>query len=274
MNARGQSAAPGFAPRREKAIKKNPKEPAVHVAWAFFLDIDGTLLGFADTPADVIVSRALEQTLKRLYRAASGAVALISGRSIASVDALFAPLHFPVAGQHGLERRDSEGNMRRYAERAPGLTIIKERLAPLAARHAGLVIEEKGLTLAIHYRRAPQLASYLYRFLPTLIDPADNLRLQAGKMVIEIKPVDRDKGSTITDFMGEEPFRGRVPIFIGDDLTDEHGFEIVNALGGLSVKVGPGRTVAQSRFPDVRAVQDWLARCASAHAESPVHDAR
>jgi trehalose 6-phosphate phosphatase len=264
VSAQELSPAEASATRREKTIEKSRKEPAAHAAWAFFLDIDGTLLGFADTPAEVTVSSELKQTLERLHRAASGAVALISGRSIASVDALFAPLRFPIAGQHGLERRDSEGQARRYAEQSPRLAPIKECLEPLAARHAGLVLEEKGLTLAIHYRRAPHLASYLHRFVPSLIDPADNLGVQAGKMVIEIKPAGRDKGSTIMDFMGEQPFHGRVPIFIGDDLTDEHGFEVVNARGGLSVKVGPGRTVAKWRFTDVHAVRDWLARCAAA----------
>ncbi len=265
MSSPARSFAEAYATRRARqAGRKRGKGPAPHQHWAFFLDIDGTLSSFADAPADVVVSTALKRTLAQLRAAAGGAVALVSGRSIAQVDRLFAPLRFPVAGQHGLERRDSEGRVHRYAGRSPRFAGIKARLAPLAARHAGLVIEEKGLTLAVHYRRTPRLAGYLHRFVRTLIEPADNLCLQAGKMVIEIKPGNRDKGSTIIDFMREQPFGGRIPVFIGDDLTDEHGFSVVNALGGQSVKVGPGSTVALSRFPNVQAVHDWLARCINA----------
>jgi trehalose 6-phosphate phosphatase len=268
VSGRQSAARRGAVVTRKRGGTRTARaaQPEEHADWAFFLDIDGTLLSFADTPAEVAVDSALKHTLERLYAATGGAVALISGRSIAQVDRLFAPLRFPVAGQHGLERRDGGGASRRHVAPSPRLAAIKRRLAPLAARHGGLVLEEKGLTLAVHYRRVPQLAAYLHRLLRGLVDSADNLRLQPGKMVLEIKPAGRDKGSTVVDFMAEQPFRGRVPVFIGDDLTDEHGFSVVNALGGHSVKVGPGRTHARWRFPDVRAVRAWLDRCASAGA--------
>jgi trehalose 6-phosphate phosphatase len=233
-----------------------------HAGLAFFLDVDGTLLGYADTPGDVRVDKALKQMLERLSVRAGGAMAVISGRSIAQIDLLFAPLRFPVAGQHGLERRDGHGTLRRYARASPRLQALKDRLIPVAARYPGIVLEDKGLTLAVHYRRAPRLGSYLHRLLRELVPEGNDLVLQRGKMVLEIKPAGRDKGSTILDFMAEEPFCGRVPVFIGDDVTDEQGFQAVNTLGGHSVKVGPGRTAARWRFPDVRAVRAWLKRCA------------
>ncbi len=230
---------------------------------AFFLDIDGTLLRFADAPNEVAVDKALKKTLKRLYLRTDKAVALISGRSISQIDRLFAPLRFPVAGQHGLERRDGHGVLHRYAAPSPRLRAIKDRLMMLARRHIGLVLEDKGLTLAIHYRRVRPLAGYLNRLLRKLVAEADDLTLQRGKMVLELRPAEHDKGSTIMEFMAEEPFSGRIPVFIGDDATDEQGFAAVNRLHGHSVKVGAGPTAARWRFRDVDAVRAWLDCCAN-----------
>jgi trehalose 6-phosphate phosphatase len=237
--------------------------PEARANWAFFLDIDGTLVGFADTPAEVAVDSVLKQTLDQLYTQTGGAVALISGRSIAQVDRLFAPLLFPTSGQHGAERRSPSGVLRHYAVRSPQIEAIKQRLVPLTVRHPRLVLEDKGLTLAVHYRRVPQLAGYLHRFLRRSVNSVPNLCLQPGNMVLEIKPAARDKGSTIMDFMAEKPYCGREPVFIGDDVTDEYGFSVINDLGGHSFKVGPGRTVAQWRFRDHHAVRNWLERCAN-----------
>jgi trehalose 6-phosphate phosphatase len=226
--------------------------------WAFFLDIDGTLLDFAVTPGRVAVDAGLRPILRRLRAATGGAVALVSGRSIAQVDRLFGSLILPTAGQHGLERRNHSGIVRYCEQAPPALATIKKRIAPLARRHGGLYIEEKGLTLAIHYRLAPQLAGPLHRLLPRLVASHGDLQLQKGKMVLEVKPAGADKGTAIADFMAELPFRGRTPVFIGDDATDEAGFLAVNSLGGYSIKVGPGATAAHWRFPDVGHVREWL----------------
>ena len=243
-------------PRQAGLLRAEPR-------WAFFFDIDGTLLAIATTPAGVKVDRRLKQTLEQLRAATRGAIAFISGRQIAEVDRLFAPLRLPTAGQHGIERRNAAGVVRRYAAPSRQLAAIKERLAPLAARHPGLLLEEKGLTLAIHYRRTPRLGGHLHRLARQLVNSAADLRLQPGKMVLEIIPRGSDKGSTIMEFMSEPPFRGRIPVFLGDDVTDEHGFSAVNALDGYSVKVGPGRSVACWRLPDVYAVRSWLEQCAN-----------
>jgi len=245
----------------------NRTKPAVLLGaepgWAFFLDIDGTLLALAATPADVTVDSGLKQTLGRLRTATGGALALISGRPISEVDSLFAPLSLPTAGQHGIERRDGSGIVHRHAARSCRFGEIKQRLAPLIARHPGLLVEEKGVTLAIHYRQVPSLGGHLHRLLRELVYPAKGLRLQPGKMVVEILPVGRDKGSTITEFMSESPFRGKIPVFLGDDVTDEYGFSAVNAMAGHSIKVGSGRSAARWRLPDVNAVRAWLEECAN-----------
>jgi trehalose 6-phosphate phosphatase len=255
--------------KTKNGLCSRPAPLAAHAGWAFFLDIDGTLLGFAATPGEVSVDRKLKDTLGRLAMAAGGAVALISGRSLAQIDQLFIPLKFAIAGQHGVERRDARGAVYRHTSRSPALAAIAPRLAPLAGRHAGLQLEDKGLTLAVHYRREPHLGSYLCRLLRELVRQDDRLLLERGKMVIEIKSRDRDKGGTIVEFMAEEPFCGRVPVFIGDDLSDEHGFRAVNMLGGHSVKVGPGRTAARHRFASVAAVRSWLERCAEGRNCAP-----
>ncbi len=249
--------------QQEKNRSRPAGLPKAEPGWAFFLDIDGTLLVLAATPAGVTVDSGLKQTLGPLRTATGGAIALISGRQIGEVDWLFAPLRLPTAGQHGIERRDGSGVMHRYAAPSYRFGEIKNRLAPLVARHPGLLLEEKGLTLAIHYRQVPSLGSHLHRLLRELVNSAEDLRLQPGKMVVEIMPIGSDKGSTITEFMSESPFRGRIPVFLGDDVTDEYGFSVVNAMDGHSIKVGPGRSAARWRLPDVHAVRSWLEQCAN-----------
>jgi trehalose 6-phosphate phosphatase len=129
----------------------------------------------------------------------------------------------------------------------------------IAARHPGLLLEDKELSLALHYRRQPALGSYVHRLMRTVqaqIGP--DYTVQLGKRIVELKPSGKDKGQAVTEFMSETPFSGRVPVFVGDDATDEHGFAVVNTLGGYSIKVGGGRSHARWRLPDVEAVRSWL----------------
>ena len=229
-------------------------------ARAYFLDIDGTLVAFAADPARVTVRPGVRRLVRRLLLASDGALALVTGRPIADIDRLFPGVRFPVAGQHGTERRDARGRLRRHRPPIAGLGRVRARLADAAARHPGLLLEDKGLSLALHYRRAPGLAGYAHRLVRSLLPVAGaQYRVQAGKRVVELRPTGRHKGVAIREFMREAPFRGREPVFIGDDATDEHGFAMANRLHGLSVKVGPGATAARWRLTDVRAVQAWLA---------------
>ena len=230
---------------------------------ALFLDVDGTLLHLAATPDAVTIESETVELLRRVHAANGGALALITGRGIADVDRLFAPLALPVAGQHGFERRDAAGAMHRHAAFATRLGELRAELATFAAAHPGVLIEDKGLTVAIHYRLAPHFASAAAALGERLVVRSGKaFAIQLGKMVVELQPAGRDKGTAIAEFMGEAPFRGRAPVFLGDDATDEHGFTIVNRRGGLSVKIGNGPTEARVRLPGVDAVRHWLARVA------------
>jgi trehalose 6-phosphate phosphatase len=233
--------------------------PAPQPGWAYFLDIDGTLVDIADSPAGARLDPALRRLIAALHRCADGAVALISGRSIGDIDRLFPSIRFPAAGQHGIERRDAAGRISRHAFPSGELAWVRQRLGAAAARHPGLLLEDKGLSVALHYRRAPRLAGYAHRLVRSVgARLGAQFAVQTGKRVVEVKPAGKDKGVAVLEFLQEAPFLGRTPVFVGDDVTDEYGFATVNRLNGHSIKVGPGRTAARWRLRDVRAVQRWL----------------
>ncbi len=233
--------------------------PAFTDDWALFLDVDGTLLDIAAHPDGVAVSPALKQVLDSAFRLSGGAVALISGRSLWDLDRLFGPMPFPAAGQHGLERRDSTGHVMRHDDTLNRLDRAVRALEVQAREHKGVLLEHKGLSLALHYRRAPASRDWVHRTMRALLDDVGpEFQLVMGKMVCELRPGGRDKGTAIADFMTELPFAGRVPVFIGDDVTDEDGFRVVNQAHGHSIKVGEGATHARWRLPDAQSVRVWL----------------
>jgi trehalose 6-phosphate phosphatase len=239
-------------------MRAGPPPPADN-GWAYFLDVDGTLIAIADTPDAVHVDRALLRLLGQLYQECGGAVALISGRAIRDLEGHLGVPHLPVAGQHGLERRDAAGRVHARAAPAAARAGMVRELSALAARHPGLLLEDKGITLALHYRLAPGLASYVQRAVAQLVREAGaGLEVQRGKRVAEIKPAGFDKGSAVLEYLAEPPFLGRRPVYIGDDLNDEHAFAEVNRLGGISIRVGRGGSSARFRLPDVDAVRRWL----------------
>jgi trehalose 6-phosphate phosphatase len=228
-------------------------------SWAYFFDIDGTLVDLATSPGRVRIDRTLRQFLEGLHTSTGGAVALLTGRSISDVDRLFPGIRFPAAGQHGIERRDATGGISRHPFPSEQLDEARRTMAGAVARHSGLLLEDKGLSLALHYRMAPRLGGYAHKLARSLGNRLGNeYCVQPGKRVVEIRPAGKDKGIAIQEFMEELPFRGRTPVFLGDDATDEHGFAMVNQLGGLSVKVGTGATAASWRVPDVTAARAWL----------------
>lgn len=226
--------------------------------WAFFLDIDGTLLEIADTPSSVLVDHHILNTISRVHRSTGGALALISGRGIEDIDGLFPKLSLALAGQHGMERRDARGGLHHHLPEGVDWPWLKA-LIKGTFNSRGLLIEDKGLTLAVHFRLNPAEEARVYQNLRQIVaDAGAAVTLQPGKCVMEVKPAGRDKGTAIADFMAEAPFRGRRPVFLGDDLTDEYGFRMVNDIGGISIKVGDGDTAAQWRLADVSAVRAWL----------------
>ena len=235
--------------------------------WAIFLDVDGTLLEHAERPDAVRVQSAVLRLLETLQRGAGGALALISGRAIADLDRLFAPLALPLAGQHGVERRDAAGRLHRHAFPSDLLRRAAARIGEFAARHEGLLFEDKGTNLALHFRLAPQLAGAAHSAVrQAAAQLGGDFEVQEGRMVVELKPSGRDKGVAIEEFMREPPFAGHTPVFVGDDLTDEYGFGVVNRLGGHAVKVGSGASAAPYRLADAGAVRAWLEAWAARHA--------
>jgi trehalose 6-phosphate phosphatase len=227
--------------------------------WAFFLDLDGTLLEYAAHPGAVHVDEDLIALLGRLQQAAGGAAALISGRSVRDIDGLFAPLKLPAAGQHGIEVRFADGAVQRHPAAIGGLERAAAAIVRLTSAHPGLVLENKGMTMALHYRLEPALGELVEREMAAIAASLGRgFELQRGKFVVELKPSGRNKGHAIAELCRSAPFTGRVPVFVGDDLTDESGFGLVNRLGGHSVKVGAGPTSARWRMPDAGAVRAWL----------------
>jgi trehalose 6-phosphate phosphatase len=226
---------------------------------AFFLDFDGTLVELAPTPDGVVVQPAVGQILAALRRATNGAVAIVSGRGIDSIDSFLAMPELPVAGLHGAERRDSNADVQRIGFNDERLLRMEHVLEGVVSANPGMLLEIKGAALALHYRNAPERGEVARRETERLVALyPDAYVLQPGKMVYEIKPKDVDKGRAVVAFLGEPPFVGRRPIFIGDDLTDEKGFAVVNDRHGLSIKVGGGDTLAHARIDSVPALLDWL----------------
>jgi trehalose 6-phosphate phosphatase len=242
-------------------VRDLPSPPRLRAAdIALFLDVDGTLLEIEREPGAVHVPERLCHTLADLQVATGGALALVSGRSLDQLDRLFSPLRLSAAGLHGLERRGADGEVKRAA---PDLVILeraRRRLAAFADAVLGVLLEDKGLTLALHYRQAPAAASAAIAAAETAVaESAGALVLLRGKMVCELKPPEVDKGRAIAAFMTEPPFAGRRPVFAGDDVTDEAGFSAINELGGVSIRIGDGDpTTAAYRHDDVAAVQTWL----------------
>jgi len=233
--------------------------PDPDLQWAFFLDVDGTLINIADTPDAVVVDQTLLQLIANLHRCNGGALALISGRMISDLQNRIGLAQLPLAGLHGLERRDSTGRLWMHAAPPAAKSAIKAALEPVVGSYPGLLLEDKGLTLALHYRKAPTLAAYVHRLMGQLASlHGPGLELQRGKFVVEINPAGIDKGTAVAEYLAEFPFKGRRAVFIGDDLNDEHGFAEVNKQGGISIKVGPGPSCARYRLPNVAAVHHWL----------------
>jgi trehalose 6-phosphate phosphatase len=221
--------------------------------------VDGTLLEIAPAPTAVLVEESLKRLLLRVRDSLDGAVALVSGRSLEQLDELFAPERWPAAGLHGLERRGADERMRLAGPHAPALADARVALADLARRSPGTLVEDKGRSLALHYRAAPGLESALRREIHEIATRLGrDYHVLEGNHVFEVKPTAATKADAIRAFLSEPPFVGRRPMFIGDDITDLDGFAAVERAGGISVAVGD-RVRAQSRVASPRDVRVLLA---------------
>jgi trehalose 6-phosphate phosphatase len=231
---------------------------------AYFFDVDGTLLELRRRPEEVVADEHLRGLLMRLQRAASGAVALVSGRSVADLDRIFDPLTLPTAGLHGADIRFPDGT--RQVPRSDLMDEVRPSVAAFAESHAGIWLEDKGATLAIHFRERPELAGEVLTFLSPFQQGRD-LAVQEGKMVVELKSAAFDKGTAIKTLMTRAPFKGRRPVFIGDDLTDEHGFAEVQRAGGVAIRIGVPDvpTKARLHMPDPAHLRECLRELAAHH---------
>lgn len=256
-------------------------EPATHPScalpefscdWALFLDVDGSLLDIVEHPEEVRAESTLVRSLERLRTRLCGALALVSGRPLKDLDRLFAPLHLPAAGQHGLEQRMASGRLLPGFALPEGFSQVEARLALFVDRHPGLFLERKSHGLAVHYRQVPELERQVLALADALASNCSPpLVLVRGKMVAELRAPGGDKGTAIAAFMEEKPFAGRRPVFVGDDVTDEDGFHKVNELGGHSVLVGCRASAAHWSIATAAALRDWLAELADA---DPTKDKR
>ncbi|MBN9557622.1 MAG: trehalose-phosphatase [Alphaproteobacteria bacterium] len=223
---------------------------------ALFLDVDGTLLDIALRPDAVHVPDGLIDTLLRIQALASGALALVSGRSVAQLDQIFGASHFAAAGCHGAEIRFlPDGKITRGESVS---TACKARFAALAENFPGVLLEDKGCSLALHYRAVRELAPKVLAAAADCIRHFPHMELLPGKDVIELKPAGIDKGSACVEFLRRPPFAGRTPVYVGDDVTDERALVRVHALGGIGISVGGLRRGARYNLKTPAEVRGWL----------------
>lgn len=245
----------------ERQNRRLSAPPPLDSGSALFLDVDGTLLEIAPRPDRVQIPSGLPSLLENLTQRHGGALALVSGRSLDEIDRLFYPWQGAAAGLHGIERRRADGTLDPKIDPAAAAALdrLRPRLAAFAAASSGLALEDKRATLALHYRSAPQREPEVRSLAGSLAQQEPSLRLIAGKMVVEFQPRGIDKGAAIAAFLAEAPFFGRLPVFVGDDVTDEDGFAEIGRRGGIAIRVGtPAHTRAGYTLADVQAAHNWL----------------
>jgi trehalose 6-phosphate phosphatase len=227
---------------------------------ALFLDFDGTLVDIAPNPHAVQVHANIVSTLHNIHCLFDGAAAIVSGRCIADIDKFLDPLVIPVAGEHGAQWRNAQGDVFKLdnSSFASALEPIVRAAQLLAEQNSALLLERKTGGFALHYRMAPALYTLCWNTLLPMVQRTSELALMRGKYVMEVVPIAVNKGAAIGRFMRAPPFEGRTPIFIGDDATDEAGFTAVQGAGGYGIKVGAGPSVALHRCPNPASLRVWL----------------
>lgn len=230
--------------------------------WALFLDFDGTLTELASSPDAVVVDPDLQGILLSLMTCFDGAVAVVSGRPLSELDNLLGVV-LPGAGVHGLELRERPGAAAHPPVEAESIAHVARLLAPLVGGDPRLILELKPGAVALHYRRAPEREKDCRAAVEKALRGTSGLHLIDGKMVLEVKPDHVNKGYAIENLMRVSPFSGRVPVFAGDDRTDEDGFGVVMGLKGVTIKIGDGASIAEYRVESVEAFIGWLKRVAS-----------
>ncbi len=222
---------------------------------AIFTDFDGTLVEWAESPDEIEVPDSLPWQLERAARELDSAFAVLTGREIADIDRFLAPLHLPVAGAHGTQRRRADGFIETVDPAAAlGAEEIAHAVSTVIAAHPRLLLESREGTVLLNYRDAPELEDVARHAMQEAIHGVPDFSLIPGDMVLEARPRSASKGEALRAFMREEPFLGRTPIFIGGETTDEDAFIAAQELGGVGIKLGEGRTAARMRIDNVASV--------------------
>jgi len=231
---------------------------------AILLDIDGTILDIAPSPPQVWVPTGLRRTLSRLAELTAGAVALVSGRSLNDIDLIFSPLQLAAIGGHGAEMRTSAGAEPQMRVGRLG-AALKRKLATVVELGPGILVEDKGYSLALPYRLAPEKADALRAAVEGICAgvPPGTIDILTGKLVMEIKATGVNKADAVCELMSCPPFADRKPIFIGDDTTDVPVFGIIAKFGGLGFSVGRIVADVDGHFDTPETVRSWLARIAA-----------
>ena len=274
MTLRRLDAAPAEKPIKQlngtllghRRPTSNPQEndkqsapPAAERNWSLFLDFDGTLVDFAARPEDVVVDIGLRELLARLHQTMNGAIAIISGRQLVDLDRMIGLPFLPMAGQHGLEWRDSFGRVAKVDDEPLPPELI-EAARRWCEGHDGARLEIKDFALAVHVRANPRLYGEALSLGRALVEEMPGkLMVQLGVQVVEIRRSGASKGSVVATMMRDEPFVGRMPVFVGDDRTDEDGFAEATRTGGFGLLVGPERpSIARHRLRRPAHLRLWL----------------
>ncbi|MBP0617636.1 trehalose-phosphatase [Jiella mangrovi] len=240
-------------------MKRPPAiDPQTH---ALFLDFDGTLVELVDDPDSVALARDRVERLQEMTDRLSGALAIVSGRRISDLDRFLSPLSFAAAGVHGLERRVRPDGETEFLMAPDALDPVRNALAPTLEENQRLSLEDKGTALVLHFRTAPDLADVARGVMERATRDRDDLVVMEGDNIVEVHPAGMDKGRALADFMTSAPFEGRIPVYLGDDTTDEFALQTVMDMGGVAVKVGTKDSVAGYRLANVADVHHWLDVC-------------
>jgi trehalose 6-phosphate phosphatase len=227
---------------------------------AILLDVDGTILDLAPTPDEIRVPPSLRQTLTRLWDCTRGALAFVSGRPISALDAIFSPLLLPAIGGHGAELRAVAGVGPEAARLPPLASSVKRKFAAIAEANPGIIVEDKGYSLALHYRLAPDKKDFVRDAAAAICAslPTAPIELLHGKSMVEIKQTGFDKASAVRELMMHSPFAGRRPLFVGDDVTDQNVFAIMEEFDGIAISVGEKLPGVDHYFERPADVRRWL----------------
>lgn len=225
---------------------------------SLFLDFDGTLVGIAPTPDTIEVPADLARRLAALQEATDGALAIVTGRDVRDIEIHLPEFDGPIAGGHGSHVRTGDGRYEIGTFDEMQLETIRRRASEYAGRVDGMHVEEKRAGCVLHYRQAPQAGADAGRFVAALLQDHPDFVAEAAKMAFEIRPRAVTKAAAVADFSGRPPFRGRIPAFAGDDVSDEPAFRWVNDRGGFSIRIGAGPTAARYCAESVEHFAQWI----------------